>query len=55
MSYHPVRSIAEAVERIEIEITNPQLDYVDGILFSQRHGVVMTGCLTDDLPAAAHV
>jgi Delta24-sterol reductase len=34
---------------------NQELDYADGILFSEEHGVVVTGSLTDDLPATAQV
>ncbi|KAI9792178.1 MAG: hypothetical protein M1816_002718 [Peltula sp. TS41687] len=53
--YHPVRSVPEAIERVRGETLNPNLDYVDGILFSQDHGVIITGCLTDDLPDSARV
>ncbi|MCJ1439491.1 hypothetical protein MMC27_008885 [Xylographa pallens] len=54
-TYHSVRSIREAIEKVKKETLNPELDYVDGILFSKEHGVVVTGCLTDDLPATAQV
>ena len=54
-TYHSVRSITEAIEKVREETMNPELDYVDGILFSKEHGVVVTGCLTDDLPATADV
>ncbi|KAI9854397.1 MAG: hypothetical protein M1813_001246 [Trichoglossum hirsutum] len=54
-TYHSVRSITEAIEKVREETLNLELDYVDGILFSKEHGVVVTGCLTDDLPATARV
>ena len=54
-TYHPVRSISEAIEKVRVETLDPALDYVDGILFSKEHGAVVTGSLTDDLPVAAEV
>jgi delta24-sterol reductase len=54
-TYHPLRSIPEAIEKVREETLNPELDYVDGILSSEEHGVVAAGCLTDDLPRAAPV
>ncbi|KAM6532968.1 hypothetical protein FALCPG4_006003 [Fusarium falciforme] len=50
-TYHRTSSVAEAVARIRAETENPANDYVDGILFSKDHGVVVTGTLTDDKPA----
>lgn len=53
-TYIPVRSISEAVEKVREETMNPGLvDYVDGILFSKDHGVIVTGSMTDDIPATA--
>lgn len=54
-TYHPVKSVPEAIKKVEEEVLNSQNDYVDGILFSRENGVIITGCLTDDLPATAHV
>lgn len=54
-TYHSVRSIPEAIEKVRDETLNPALDYVDGILFSKDHGAVVTGSLTDDLPVTAEV
>lgn len=48
--YHRVGSVAEAVERIKAETADPNNDYVDGILYSPTHGVIITGRLTDDKP-----
>ena len=56
VTYHPVRTIPEAITKVRGETLNPALDYVDGILFSKEHGVVVTGHLTDDIiPASAEV
>lgn len=49
-TYHRVDGPAEAVARLQAETENPANDYVDGILFSPRHGVVITGQMTDDEP-----
>ncbi|KAK0742521.1 hypothetical protein B0T21DRAFT_361560 [Apiosordaria backusii] len=51
--YHRTSSISEAVNLIRREVKNPQNDYVDGILFSKNHGVVVTGELTDVKPPAS--
>lgn len=53
--YYPTKSIPEAIEKIRAEIQNPELDYVDGILFSKEHGVIITGRLTDENPDSAQV
>ena len=53
VTYQPVRSISEAIDKLQTEISTPEIEYVDGILFSKTHGAVVTGCLTDDLPVAA--
>lgn len=50
VTYHATRSIPEIIAKIGAETQNPELDYVDGIIFSKKHGVVITGCLTDDVP-----
>lgn len=55
VTYHPLRTIRESIEKVQDETSNPDLDYVDGILFSKHHGVVVTGCLTDNLPAGCRV
>lgn len=55
-TYHPVFSIADAVSTIH-ELAKPEnqdIDYIDGILFSLKQGVIITGRLTNgaslDLP-----
>jgi delta24-sterol reductase len=55
VTYHSVRSIPDAIEKVRVETLNEDLDYVDGILFSRDHGVVVTGILTNDLPASTPV
>lgn len=55
-TYHRTHSVAEAVARLRAE-TDPARgnDYVDGILFSKDHGVIITGQMTDEKPAAAPI
>ena len=45
--YHPVSSVAEAIEKIESVTSDPEIDYVDGILYSKTEGAIITGCMTD--------
>lgn len=55
-TYHPIRGgMPEAMETIrKLADPNGNLDYVDGLMFSKTHGVVVTGRMTDtpaeDLP-----
>ncbi|KAH6618084.1 hypothetical protein B0J18DRAFT_436417 [Chaetomium sp. MPI-SDFR-AT-0129] len=49
--YRRTSSVAEAVEAVREEMRKGENDYVDGILFSKDHGVVVTGQLTDTLPS----
>ncbi|ROW06661.1 hypothetical protein VPNG_06706 [Cytospora leucostoma] len=53
--YRRTNSVAEAVAAVKEETKRPENDYVDGILFSKDHGVVITGQMTDEKPAAAPV
>ena len=52
-TYYPTRSVAEAVSEVR-EHTKGEKgarnDYVDGVLFSQEHGAIITGEMTDTLP-----
>ncbi|KAJ4421371.1 hypothetical protein N0V82_003752 [Gnomoniopsis sp. IMI 355080] len=48
--YHRTNSVAEAIKLVQRETTRSENDYVDGILFSKDHGVVVTGKLTDEKP-----
>lgn len=54
-TYHRTGSVAEAVAKVRAETENPNNDYVDGILFSKDHGVVITGQMTDEKPADTKV
>ncbi|KAK6584355.1 hypothetical protein PZA11_002579 [Diplocarpon coronariae] len=47
-TYHPVSSMAEAIAKCKY-FTSPSSkeDYVDGIMFCQTHGAIITGRLTD--------
>ncbi|KAI4871079.1 hypothetical protein F4820DRAFT_401353 [Hypoxylon rubiginosum] len=50
-TYRRTSSVAEAVRVVREECADGKgNDYVDGILFSKDHGVVITGKLTDDGP-----
>ena len=42
-TYHPVRGIEEATEKIKEMVGREELDYVDGIMFSADTGAVVTG------------
>lgn len=63
VTYRRTHSVAEAVAAIRDETRGPQQqggdggqnDYVDGILFSKDHGVVITGKMTDEKPDDAPV
>lgn len=48
VTYHPVSSVAEAVEQIQEMTFDPSLDYVDGILYSKTQGAIITGRMTDN-------
>ncbi|ORY04669.1 hypothetical protein BCR34DRAFT_572515 [Clohesyomyces aquaticus] len=47
VTYHPVSSVSEAVRKCELHTNDPNLDYVDGILYSQTQGAIVTGRMTD--------
>ncbi|KAK0121633.1 hypothetical protein ONS95_009921 [Cadophora gregata] len=49
-TYHRVNSVQAAIDLIKREINNTTRDYIDGIIFSKSHGVVITGQLTDEIP-----
>lgn len=50
-TYYPTRSVSEAIRDIRKQTENSENDYVDGILFSKDHGAIVTGEMTDDIPA----
>ena len=47
VTYHPISSVAEAIQKIKEVTADPENDYVDGILFSKDKGAIMTGHMTD--------
>jgi FAD/FMN-containing dehydrogenase len=49
-TYRRTSSVAEAVRVVEEEVGKEGNDYVDGILYSKDHGVVISGQLTDEKP-----
>lgn len=48
LEYIPVSSTTEAVEQFRHYAKQPDVDYMDGILYSMTKGVVIIGRLTDD-------
>nr|POE54283.1 delta(24)-sterol reductase [Quercus suber] len=47
-TYHPVLSVDEAIEKCQAFTgPNSKYDYVDGIMYSQTRGAIVTGTLTD--------
>lgn len=50
-TYRRTSSVAEAIAAVKEECANADNDYVDGILYSKDHGVVVTGQMTDELPS----
>lgn len=50
-TYHAVQSISEARDMINSACQDPDLEYVDGILFSQDRGAVITGRLVREQQA----
>jgi len=49
LTYYPVTSVSEAIQKIEDATEDLSNDYLDGILFALDRGVIMTGRLTDVL------
>lgn len=55
-TYHRCSSVSETIrlirEKTDLKKETNSADYVDGILFSKEHGVVVTGEMTDEEPPA---
>ncbi|KAI2636700.1 hypothetical protein GGS21DRAFT_41777 [Xylaria nigripes] len=49
-TYRRTSSTAEAIRVVREECEKPDNDYVDGMLFSEGHGVIVSGEMTDELP-----
>ena len=54
-TYHPVKSVAEAIRKLQEVTVDHTQDYVDGMLFSKNEGAIITGRLTNDLPDGTQV
>ncbi|KAG9235537.1 hypothetical protein BJ875DRAFT_269694 [Amylocarpus encephaloides] len=54
-TYHPVSSMAEAIEKLREATSDADLDYVDGIMYSKASGAIITGRLTDEVQADHNV
>ncbi|KAF9766633.1 hypothetical protein IL306_000934 [Fusarium sp. DS 682] len=50
-TYHRVDNVSAAISTTRKYCVEPEVDYVDGILFSKDHGVVVTGQLTNTKPS----
>jgi len=53
VTYHPVRSTAEAAQITRELSASTDYDYIDGIMFSKNEGVVLAGQLSNGFPAGA--
>jgi FAD/FMN-containing dehydrogenase len=47
-TYWPVNGMNEAIEKLQAATSDPELDYVDGIMFSRTNGAIITGRLTNE-------
>jgi delta24-sterol reductase len=47
-TYQPVSSMSDAIKKLQLATVDPELDYVDGIMFSKTHGAIITGRLTNE-------
>ncbi|SZF01698.1 unnamed protein product [Blumeria hordei] len=54
-TYYPVGSIREAIETIQKFCLDSSLEYIDGIMFDPKSGVIVTGRLTDSADASSSV
>lgn len=50
-TYQKVEDVAMAITEIRKHTANVDIDYVDGIMYSNDHGVIITGQLTNVKPA----
>ncbi|CAK4032050.1 related to 24-dehydrocholesterol reductase precursor [Lecanosticta acicola] len=49
LTYHPVRSVSEAMSKMDVVTNDSSNDYVDGIQYSMTKGVIVSGRLTDTI------
>lgn len=50
LTYQPIDSLDSTLEVLQSATLDPSNDYVDGILVSRDHGIVMSGRLIDTVP-----
>ncbi|EGX88589.1 galactose-1-phosphate uridylyltransferase [Cordyceps militaris CM01] len=49
-TYQRTSTVGESVSLVQSKSREENLDYVDGIVFSKGHGVIITGEMVDELP-----
>uniref|UniRef100_A0A0B7KGQ0 Uncharacterized protein n=1 Tax=Bionectria ochroleuca TaxID=29856 RepID=A0A0B7KGQ0_BIOOC len=49
-AYRKVTAVSDAAAEVQSQTKNSDVDYVDGIMFSKDHSVIITGQLTDAMP-----
>ncbi|KAJ4298228.1 hypothetical protein N0V90_006127 [Kalmusia sp. IMI 367209] len=49
LTYHPYSTTHDMIEALREATENLDNDYIDGIVFSNTHGILMTGKLTDEI------
>lgn len=54
-TYHPVGNMKEAIKVLQAATADPDIEYVDGIMFSKTTGAIITGRLTDGIAPEAQV
>lgn len=54
-TYHPVKGISEAIQKFREVMADPEIDYLDGIIYSKEQSVVITGRLTNYLQPGLNV
>lgn len=47
-TYTPIIGMKDAIEKLQAATKDPELDYVDGIMFSKTDGAIITGRLTNE-------
>jgi Delta24-sterol reductase len=55
LTYHPVTSVKDALETMKLATEVEANDYVDGILYAQDRGVIVTGQLTNSPPPKSRI
>jgi len=49
LTYYPVSSVAQAMDKVKEATKDTSVDYLDGIIYSKDRGVICVGKLTDTL------